>query len=212
MQTTKKMQKLFRLLIFKKSAQHISGRQFRPSSGARFDCIYSFWYNAPPLLPTGATVEMELAFHLNRGTGRQQCLCIVPKAVYKSKSAPEDGLIFARNMLGWFLKISKRKICRAFLVVYVVELMTHGHTNIKFTELSVSRERSNLQRRQTFLVIWFSQNSVLFVATNETWPCGCPHPMVAPHNDNLWRYTNYFRRWHPTGNLVILSNFITTLQ
>ena len=25
-----------------------------------FDCIYSFWYNAPPLLPTGAMVAMEL--------------------------------------------------------------------------------------------------------------------------------------------------------
>ena len=24
-----------------------------------FDCIYSFWYNSPTLLPTGATVEME---------------------------------------------------------------------------------------------------------------------------------------------------------
>jgi hypothetical protein len=24
-----------------------------------FDCIHSFWYNAPTLLPTGATVEME---------------------------------------------------------------------------------------------------------------------------------------------------------
>ena len=63
-----------------------------------FDCtsIYSFWYNAPTLLPTGDTVEMELTFHLNRGTGRQQCRCIVPKAVYTctvKKSAPEDGRI-----------------------------------------------------------------------------------------------------------------------
>jgi hypothetical protein len=30
-------------------------------------------------------VEMELAFHLNRGTGRQQCRCIVPKAVHTVK-------------------------------------------------------------------------------------------------------------------------------
>jgi hypothetical protein len=32
-----------------------------------FDCTYSFWYNAPTLLPTGDTVEMELTdsrFHL----------------------------------------------------------------------------------------------------------------------------------------------------
>ena len=30
-------------------------------------------------------VEMEREFHLNRGTGRQQCRCIVPKAVYTAK-------------------------------------------------------------------------------------------------------------------------------
>jgi hypothetical protein len=56
---------------------------------------FSFWYNAPTLLPTGATVEMEMEFHLNRememefhlnrGIGRQQYRCIVPKAVYKVK-------------------------------------------------------------------------------------------------------------------------------
>ena len=34
---------------------------------------------------TGATVEMERQFHLNRGTGRQQCRSIVPKAVYTVK-------------------------------------------------------------------------------------------------------------------------------
>jgi len=28
-------------------------------SGALFDCIYSFWYNAQTQLPAGATVEME---------------------------------------------------------------------------------------------------------------------------------------------------------
>jgi len=28
---------------------------------------------------------MERQFHLNRGTGRQQCRCIVPKAVYMVK-------------------------------------------------------------------------------------------------------------------------------
>jgi hypothetical protein len=34
-----------------------------------FDFIYSFWYNAPTLLPTGATVEMEMTFHLNSDAG-----------------------------------------------------------------------------------------------------------------------------------------------
>ena len=61
------------------------GRQIRPSSGALFDCIYSYYYNAPTLLLTGAKFEME--FHLNRGTGRQQCRCNVTKAVYTVKKS-----------------------------------------------------------------------------------------------------------------------------
>ena len=48
------------------SALHV-WRQIRSTSGALFDCIYSFWYNSPTLLLTGATDEMELTFHLNRG-------------------------------------------------------------------------------------------------------------------------------------------------
>ena len=46
------------------SALHVSGRQIRPSSGALFDCICSFWYTATTLLPTGGTVEMELTKYL----------------------------------------------------------------------------------------------------------------------------------------------------
>ena len=91
-----------------------------PSSGALFDCIYSFCYNAPPLLPTGATVEME-HFHLNRGTGQQQRWCIVPKAVCSQKVLLRMGEYVARNMLGWFKKINKWKICRILLVVYILE-------------------------------------------------------------------------------------------
>ena len=66
-------------------------------------CIYSFWYNAPTLLPIGATVETERQFHLNRGTGRQQCRCIVPKAVYRVKKCS----------LGWANLLPE--ICRAEL-------------------------------------------------------------------------------------------------
>ena len=36
-----------------------------------FDCVYNFWYNAPTLLPTGATAEMERQFHLRRGTDKK---------------------------------------------------------------------------------------------------------------------------------------------
>ena len=58
------MQQLFRLFIFL-NQPNMFRRQIRLSSGAIFDCIHSFRYNEPPLLPTGATVEME-QFHLNR--------------------------------------------------------------------------------------------------------------------------------------------------
>ena len=75
-----------------KSALHVSGDKF--SHPQEHFCLYTqFWYNASTLLPTGATVEMERQFHLNLGTGRQQCRCIVPNAVYTEKSAPEDGRI-----------------------------------------------------------------------------------------------------------------------
>ena len=65
-----------------------------------FDSIYSFWYNAPTLLPIGATVEMELTFHLNRGTSRQQCRCILPKLYIQSKKFLRMGELVAGNMQG----------------------------------------------------------------------------------------------------------------
>ena len=39
----------------------------------------------------------------------------------------------AENILGWFKKINKRKSFCILLVVYIFVLMTHGHTNIKFS-------------------------------------------------------------------------------
>jgi hypothetical protein len=42
------------------SALHVSGDKFAHPQENIFDYIYSFWYNAPTLLPTDATVEMEL--------------------------------------------------------------------------------------------------------------------------------------------------------
>jgi len=35
------------------------GRRFRPSSGA-LDCVYSFWYKAPTMLPAGDQDEVIL--------------------------------------------------------------------------------------------------------------------------------------------------------
>jgi len=85
MYATNKMQLTFIDLYwyFFKISCACFGRQTRPSSGARFDCTYSFRYNAPILLLTGDKVEME---HLNLITGRQQYRCIVPKAVCTVKT------------------------------------------------------------------------------------------------------------------------------
>jgi len=77
-------------------------KKTRPSSGALFDCIYSFWYNAPILLLAGDKVV----------TGRQQCRCIVPKAVYRlygQKVLPKMGEFVARNMYSRFKQINKKK-------------------------------------------------------------------------------------------------------
>ena len=70
------MYQLFRLLIFL-----IQPYVFRATNSHilrnTFDYIYSIWYNAPTLLPTGATVEMELTFHLGSSVGvLYQMLCI----------------------------------------------------------------------------------------------------------------------------------------
>jgi len=43
-----------------KSALHVSGKQTRPSSGTLFECIYSFWYNAPMLLPKSDKVDSNI--------------------------------------------------------------------------------------------------------------------------------------------------------
>jgi len=89
------MQQLFHLLIFL-----IQPYIFRPT-------------NSPILMNTFLTVytdfgtirrhccrpEMESKFHLNRGTGRQQCRCIVPKLYTQSKKVfMRMGEFVGRNM------------------------------------------------------------------------------------------------------------------
>ena len=54
-----KMQQLFRLLI-SLSPPYMFPATNSPIRRSTFDCIYSFWYNAPTMLQTGATVEMEV--------------------------------------------------------------------------------------------------------------------------------------------------------
>ena len=94
------MQQTFSFINLFNSALHVSGDKFAHPQ-EHFLTIYGFWYTAPTLLLTGATVEMELEFHLNRGTGRQQCRCNVSKAKYTvKKSAPEDGKICRPEHVG----------------------------------------------------------------------------------------------------------------
>ena len=109
------------------------GRQIRPSSGAFLECIYYFWYNAPTLLPTGAMVEMELKVHLDRGTSRQYCRCIVAKAVYTFKKCSWGWANLSPETFRADLKrIIKQKGCCILLVVYFIVLKMHGQTNIKY--------------------------------------------------------------------------------
>ena len=60
------------------------GRCLRPSSGA-IDCIYSFWYCPPVLLPAGVLNEMKLQFHLILDTSRQQYRWTISEAVNSVK-------------------------------------------------------------------------------------------------------------------------------
>jgi len=55
---TNKMQLFWLIFLFLISSTGF-GRCLRPSSGA-LDCIYSFWYCPPILLPAGIMDEMEL--------------------------------------------------------------------------------------------------------------------------------------------------------
>jgi len=65
------MQQLFRLIIFL-IQPYMFRATTRPSSGALFDSIYNFWYNAPTLLPTGNSVGelyQKLYIHSKRASG-----------------------------------------------------------------------------------------------------------------------------------------------
>ena len=68
------MQQLFRLLIFFNSALHVSGDRFAHPQQHFLTVCTAF-----------GTVRQHFQFHLNRGTGQQQCQCSVPKAVYTVK-------------------------------------------------------------------------------------------------------------------------------
>jgi hypothetical protein len=86
----------FRLLTFFKSGLHVSGDKIRSSSGALFDCIYSYWYNAPTALPTGATVEMvpSQPWHWSAAVS----VHCTKSCIYSQKVLLRIGEFVARNM------------------------------------------------------------------------------------------------------------------
>jgi hypothetical protein len=62
------------------------GRWYRPSTVA-IDCVYSLWFNAPTLLPTGSLEAEELRF---QATGRHH-RSVRYTTSCKQSSAPVDG-------------------------------------------------------------------------------------------------------------------------
>ena len=71
-----------------------------PILRSTFDCIYSFWYNAPTLLPTGATVEMELSSISTVAPVGGSVGTLCQKLYTPSKSASEDGRICRSKHVG----------------------------------------------------------------------------------------------------------------
>ena len=99
--TTNKMQLFWLIYLFLVSCTYFRWR-LRPSSGA-LDCIYSFWYWPPVLLPAGIMDEME-QFHLIHDTSRQQYRWTISDAVntvkcswWWAKTSPEICVIPRRT-------------------------------------------------------------------------------------------------------------------
>jgi hypothetical protein len=84
------VQQLFLLLIFLNQPYMFRATN-SPILRSTFDCIYSFWYNAPTLLPSGAMVEMELRSISTVAPVGISVGALYQKLYIQSKSAPEDG-------------------------------------------------------------------------------------------------------------------------
>ena len=94
-----------------KSALYVLGDKFAHHQEHFFDCIYSFWYNAPTLLPIGATWHRSAAVSVQC---TKSCIC-------NQKVLPRMGEFVARNMWGWFKKINELKRCCISLVANIVK-------------------------------------------------------------------------------------------
>ena len=80
-------------------------RQIRPSSGALWDCICSFWYNAPTLLPVPPVSSSVGALYQNR--------------TYSQKVLLRMGEFVAETCRAELKKINRRKDCCILLVIYI---------------------------------------------------------------------------------------------
>ena len=81
------------------------GQCFHPSSGA-LDCIYSFWYNTPMLLPAWRD---GTDFHLTHDTSRQQHSNYIRSCKY-SQVLLMMGENIARNSRAVWVQINKPKV------------------------------------------------------------------------------------------------------
>ena len=90
------MQQLFSFINLFKSAQHVSGDKLAHPQEHFFKGIYSFWYNAPLLLPIGSSVG---ALYPKLYVCVCVCVCIYIY-IYIVKVLLRMGEFVARNMLG----------------------------------------------------------------------------------------------------------------
>jgi hypothetical protein len=114
------------LLIFLNQPYVFRGKN-SPILGITSDCIYSFLYNAPTLLPTGDTVEMELFLNqpymfqaTNSPILRKASECIY-SFLYNAPTLLPTGDTFEMEI---------------WLVACLVVLVMHAHTDIYFARIS----------------------------------------------------------------------------
>ena len=98
-----------------------------PFIRSTFDCIYSFWYNTPTMLPTGATAEMELILSVPNNLSAYSTCWLLHCASYQTKedddvNNQEDATTFSFiNLFNSALHVSGDKFAlhqEHFLTVY----------------------------------------------------------------------------------------------
>ena len=100
----------------------------------------------------------------------------------------------AGNMLGWFIKINKRKSCCILLVVYIVVLIIHGHTNIKFICLL----RVRLHDRYTLFLPFALKHEQFVFSSN----CVCAYMCVCERAFCDCLFTTVHERYGLVSSLI----------